>query len=206
MLVIWGRITSVNVQKVVYAADVLGLDYERREAGGAFGVVGTPEYRAMNPNGLVPTLEDDGLVLWESNAIVRYLAAKHGAGSLWPVDPGARALADRWMDWQQTVLNKAMGPVFHGLVRTAPDKRDAAAVEASRAATEEALAMLDEHLGRNEWLGGGQFTMAECVVGPQVHRWLNMPVRREARPHVERWYRELAEGTASQQAFPLPIL
>ena len=205
MLVIWGRITSVNVQKVVYAADALGLSYERKEAGGAYGVVDTAEYRAMNPNGLVPTLQDDGLVLWESNAIVRYLAAKHGAGSLWPTDPGARALADRWMDWQQTVLNKAMVAAFHGLVRTPPEKRDAAAIEASRAATEKALVMLDEHLGRSPYLGGDRFTMAECVVGPQIHRWLNMPVGREARPHVERWYRELADQPGSKQAFPLPI-
>lgn len=205
MLVIWGRLSSVNVQKVVFAADALGLAYERREAGGVHGVVDTPEYRAMNPNGLVPTLQDDDIVLWESNAIVRYLAAKHGAGTLWPVDPAARARADRWMDWQQTTLNPAVGPAFVNLVRTAPEKRDLAAVEASRVKTNLVTKVLDAHLAERPFLAGDTFTMAECVVGPQVHRWLNMPIERENRPNLQAWYERLASNPASRTAFPLPI-
>ena len=124
MTVIWGRMNSVNVQKVVFAAGEVGLAYERREAGGPFGVVNTPEYRAMNPNGLIPVLEDEGLVLWESNAIVRYLGARYGQGTLWAQDAGQRAMADRWMDWQQTVFNLSLGrrtfrPSMFGKIATA---------------------------------------------------------------------------------------
>lgn len=205
MIILHGRITSVNVQKVVFALGECGVAYERREAGGAFGVVDTPEYRAMNPNRLVPVLRDGDLVLWESNAIVRYLAARYAAGRLWPEDPGARALADRWMDWQQTVLNPALGPAFHGLVRTGPEKRDAAAIEASRAKTEKAMEILDGHLAGRHWLAGEGFGMAECVVGASVHRWLNMPIAREPRPHVERWYQAVFARPAARDALPLPI-
>lgn len=122
MLRIWGRLSSINVQKVVWCADELDLPYERTEAGGTFGVVDTPQYLAMNPNGLVPLIEDDGFVLWESNAIVRYLAARHGEGSLWPIDLRLRAEADRWMDWQNFTYWPAMLAAFRGLVRTAPKR------------------------------------------------------------------------------------
>jgi glutathione S-transferase len=205
-MIVWGRISSVNVQKVMFCVAELGLAHERREAGGAFGVVGTPEYRAMNPNGLVPTVEVDGLVLWESNAIVRYLCARHGAGSYWPDDPGQRALADRWADWQQTSLNPAMHAAFHGLVRTPPEKRDAAAIDASRDKTERLLAILDAHLAQNAWLGGERMTFAEFCLGPSVHRWLNMPVERQSRPHVERWYASWYARPGSAAAMPLPVV
>ena len=136
MLKIWGRLTSVNVQKVVWCADELGLEYERIEAGGKYGIVTTPPYLAINPNALVPVIEDGDVVLWESNAIVRYLAARHGAGTLWSTDAKLRADADRWMDWQTTTFNPAIGPVFWQLIRTAPEKRDAAVIETARASGE----------------------------------------------------------------------
>ena len=136
MLRIWGRISSINVQKVVWCADELGLAYERVDAGGTFGVTNTPEYLAMNPNGLVPIIEDDGFVLYESNAIVRYLAAKHARAGLWPDDLRARADVDRWMEWQSTAFTPAMRDAFWQLIRIAADKRDNAAVEKSREASE----------------------------------------------------------------------
>ena len=124
MLKIWGRNNSVNVQKVLWCCEELAVEYERIDAGGAFGIVNTPEYRRLNPNGLVPTIDDDGFVLWESHAIVRYLAAKHGAG-FWPEDRRMRAEADQWMDWSQTTFWPAIRPLFMGLIRTAPEQRDA---------------------------------------------------------------------------------
>src|SRR5215203_5497868 len=133
MLTLWGRVNSINVQKVHWRLEELGLAYDRIEAGREFGVVDTPEYRRMNPNGLVPTIEDDGFVLWESNAIVRYLAAK-------------RADADRWMDWQATTFTPATGPAFHGLIRTASEQRDASAIAQSIAKAEPMAALLDAHL------------------------------------------------------------
>jgi glutathione S-transferase len=206
MLVIWGRLSSVNVQKVMFAVGALGLAHERREAGGSFGVVGTPEYGALNPNRLVPCIEDDGFVLWESNAIVRYLAARHdGSGTIWPVDPAERALADRWMDWQTTVLTPALGPAFWGLIRTPPENRDAAAIEASMVKTEAALALLDAHLAGRAFLEHDRLTIADLAVGPPVHRWLHMPLARVSRPNVERWYATLAAMPAAALALPLPV-
>jgi glutathione S-transferase len=205
MLVLWGRMTSINVQKAVFALGETGVPYERREAGGAFGVVGTPEYRALNPNGLVPTLEDDGLVLWESNAIVRYLSAQYGDGRLWPADARARAHADRWADWQQTTLGPAMGPAFMNLVRTAPEARDMAAVEASREKTETVLAVLDARLATAPWLGGEAFGYADVILAPSVHRWLNMPVARRPHAALERWYAAIRARPASSAALPLPV-
>ncbi|HUA76859.1 MAG TPA: glutathione S-transferase, partial [Acetobacteraceae bacterium] len=129
---VWGRATSSNVMKVLWALGELGLPYERIDVGGSFGRTDTPEYRAMNPNGLVPTLEEDGYVLWESNAICRYLCAAHAPGSpLWPTEPRMRGIVDHWMDWQQTTLNRPISIIFWGLVRTPPEKRDRAAIEAA---------------------------------------------------------------------------
>src|SRR5580700_11331791 len=129
MLKIWGRANSINVQKVLWVSEELGLFFDRVDAGMQFGVVDTPEYQALNPNALVPTIDDDGFILWESNAIVRYLAAKYGAqdgpNSLWPDDLQTRALADRWMDWQQMLWAKGLREVFWTLVRTPQEQRDA---------------------------------------------------------------------------------
>ena len=205
MLTIWGRMNSINVQKVVWAAEDLGLIYTRHDAGMTFGVVNTPEYRAMNPNGLVPVIDDDGVVLWESNAIVRYLAGRYGAGSLWPQDAAERAKSDIWMDWQTTAFYAAYADAFRLLVRTPPDKRDPAVIEASRAKTEVKMAMLDEHLARRAYLGGDHFGIGDLALGPTMHRWLNMPIAREPRPHVEAWHRRIIARPSAACFRDLPI-
>jgi glutathione S-transferase len=205
MLRIWGRLSSVNVQKVVWTADELGLAYERKEAGGAFGVVSTDEYRRMNPNALVPVIEEDGFVLWESNAIVRYLAARHGAGTLWPDDLRARADADRWMDWQATTFTPAMRDAFWQLVRVPAEKRDAAAVEASRAASEKAAAILEAHLAGRDFVAGDAFSPADIALGCAAHRWLHLPLARESRPEMERWYASLKARPGARQVLSTPV-
>src|SRR5450432_563683 len=178
MLVIWGRTNSINVQKVLWCCEELALEYRRVDAGGAFGIVNTPEYRKLNPNGLVPTIEDDGLVLWESNAIVRYLAAKYPAGGLWPTDLRTRALADQWLDWSHTTYLPALRNMFLGLVRTAADKRDMAAIKQSRADTATALEIVDAHLATHDYLAGSDFTMGDIAMGCGVWRWLSLPIER----------------------------
>jgi glutathione S-transferase len=198
-LTIWGRLSSVNVQKVVWCADELGIQYKRIDAGGKFGGNDTAEYLAMNPNGLVPVIDEDGFVLYESNAIVRYLACKSGATALWPEDPRARADVDRWMEWQSTGYTPAMGPAFMQLVRTAPEKRDVGAIEASRAKSEKLAAILDAHLGGQRYLTGERFTIADIVVGCATHRWLNLPLDRAERPNLQRWYDEVAARPGAQQ-------
>ena len=205
MLKIWGRLTSVNVQKVIWCADELGLAYERIEAGGKYGVVNTPEYRAMNPNGLVPAIDDDGFVLWESNAIVRYLAAHYGEGSLWPTDTHVRADADRWMDWQAVSLNPAIGPAFMQLIRTAPEKRDLAVVEAARVDVEKKLGVLDAQLATHEYLAGSTFTPGDIALGCSVDRWFKLPLAREAHAHVERWYAALRIRKGAKQVVALAL-
>jgi glutathione S-transferase len=204
MITLWGRANSVNVRKVWWALEEMGLPYQRVDAGREFGVVGDPAYRAMNPNGLIPTIRDGDLILWESNAILRYLAARHGGARWFAVDPVERARVDQWMDWQQTELNKAMGDAFVGLVRTPPDQRDHAAIEASRAATERRLAVLDAALEGREWLRD-DFGLAELALGPHVFRWMHMPVAREPHPHVERWCAAFSQRPAARAALTTPI-
>ena len=197
MLRIWGRSNSVNVQKALWCCEEMSLPYERVDAGGSYGVVNTQQYRNLNPNGLVPTIEEDGFVLYESNAIVRYLARADSA--LFPAEPRRRADIDRWMEWQSTGFTPAQTVAFWNLIRTPEPQRDMAAVEASRAKSEKHAAVLDKHLAGRRYITGDEFTAADIVVGCATHRWLNLPLRREPRPHLERWYAEIKARPASRQ-------
>ena len=199
MLKIWGRLSSVNVQKAVWCADELGIAYERIDAGGAFGLTKTPEYLAMNPNSLVPVIEDDGFVLYESNAIVRYLAARHSKDTLWPDDLRKRADVDRWMEWQTNAYTPAMRDIFWQLVRTPAEKRDAAVIESARRECERLTAILDAHLAGKSHVTAHGFSAADIVLGCAAHRWLHLPLQREPRPNVERWYAALKSRPGSRQ-------
>jgi len=199
MLRIWGRISSINVQKVVWCADEIGIAYERIDAGGKFGRNDTPEYLAMNPNGLVPVIEDAGFVLWESNAILRYLCEREHAVALWPADLRARADADRWLDWQATSFTPATRDAFWNLMRTPEPQWDRKAIEASRVKSEKHAAILDAHLADRTYVCGDAFCAADIAVGCAAHRWLNMPIARTPRPHIERWYALLKSRPASRQ-------
>ena len=194
MIKIWGRNTSSNVQKVMWAVGELKLAHERIDIGGPFGKNKEPAYLALNPNGLVPTLEEeDGFLLWESNSIVRHLAAKHGAGTLEPADAKERALASQWMDWQLTVLGPAIGPAFWGLIRTPPEQRDHAAIKASQMKTGEVLRMLDAHLGKHQYAAGNAFSIGDIPVAVMTRRYRDLFADRPALHNVERWYAEIAQ-------------
>ena len=196
-LKIWGRMSSINVKKVVWTAQELGLDFQRTEAGGKFGVVKTPEYMHLNPNSTVPVIEDEKFVLWESNVIVRYLCAKHSQGQLYPTSLRERFIAEQWMDWQQTNLNPASRTGFLQLIRTVPEQRNDDAIAESNAAVESLMATVDAHLGRQAFMAGDHFTMADIPLGCDVHRWFNLPQPRESRPHIERWFQVLSGRQAS---------
>ena len=202
---ILGRLSSVNVQKVVWCADELGLAYERVDVGGKFGANDTPAYLAMNPNGLVPVIDEDGFILYESNAIVRYFCARDPSASLWPRELRARADVDRWMEWQSTSYTPAMTAIFWQLIRTPEEKRDAAALEASRAKSERLSGILDAHLRGRPYLAGDRFSAADIVVGCAVHRWLHLPVARVPRPELERWYAGLRLRPGSRQVTTLAL-
>ena len=205
MLVIWGRNNSVNVQKVLWCCEEMELGYERIDAGGSFGIVNTPQYRGLNPNGLVPTIDDDGFVLWESHAIVRYLAAKHAPGSLWPEDLRIRAEADRWMDWKHTTFWPAFRTLFLGLVRTAPEQRDPRAMEESRSKTAEVLGVVEARLKTAEYLAGDSFTMGDITLGCGIWRWMALPIERPVLPGVQRWFESLARRPAYRKIVMLPL-
>ncbi|MCS6855096.1 MAG: glutathione S-transferase [Elioraea sp.] len=190
---IWGRTNSINVMKVLWACDELGLAYERIDAGGPFGRLTEPAFLALNPNGLIPVLEEDGFVLWESNAIVRYLGAAYGVDSgLWPTDPRARALADQWMDWQQTTAQAAIGPAFVQMFRTPPDRRDEATIRRSVERAAEVFPVLEAHLARHPYVAGETFTLGDIPVGCAVYRYLHMPIARPDLPALAAYHARLS--------------
>lgn len=206
-ITIFGRNTSSNVQKAMFAVGELGLPFARIDLGGAFGGHREPSYLAMNPNGLVPTLrEADGFLLWESNAIVRHLAATHGAGTLEPADPRTRALANQWMDWQLTVYGPAITPVFWGLVRTPPAERDHEAIAAGKARTTAAVAILDAHLAISPYAAGDAFSMGDIPIAVMSYRYRELVPERPAFPNFERWFAALAQRPAFRdQVLSVPL-
>ena len=199
MLKIYGRKTSSNVQKVLWCCAEIGLPFERIDIGGPFANNRSPEYLALNPNGLVPTIDEDGFILWESNVIVRYLAAKHAMGTLCPRDLAQRADADRWMDWQQTVIAPPMGVAFRAFLKSPPD---AIAEDQLRAAIQkagEAWGILDARLAGRDFVAGAALTMADIALGNAVHRWFKLPVARPELPPLKRWYDRLCARPAYRE-------
>ena len=202
---IWGRENSTNVRKVLWCAGEIGLDYEHVPAGGAFGIVGSPEYLALNPNGLVPCLEDDGLVLWESNAIVRYLARQYGEAPFAPADPRLLAAADKWMDWTSLSFAVPFRDLFWSLVRSSPEDRDTAAIESGREQCARLMAMADAALERHPWLSGADFGIGDIPLGCIAYAWFSLPVERPALAHLEGWYDRLSDRPAFRKAVMTPV-
>jgi glutathione S-transferase len=202
MLTIWGRINSHNVKKVVWLAEEMGLAYDRRDVGGPFGM--DEAYRTLNPNALIPTIEDDGFVLWESNSILRYLAASLGGEAFYPADAQRRASVERWMDWGFSWAD-AIRPIFFELVRTEADKRDAALIERSVARAAALSAILDDMLGRQEWLSGDVFGIGDIPVAAYANTWFQLPVERPSRPNMERWYAALQDRAPFRDVVMIPL-
>jgi glutathione S-transferase len=205
MLKLWGRVNSINVQKVLWALEELKVPYKRTDAGMAFGVVNEPFYKKMNPNSRVPTIDDDGFVLWESNAIVRYLAAKHGAGLLYPNDAKQRADSDRWMDWASNHIGPVITPVFWGLIRTPAEKRNMAQIEAEAEKTGQQFQVLELGLEGKDYVAGKDFTMGDIVVGVYVYRWYALDVKHPKLRGVEAYYERLKLRPAFQKHIMKPL-
>jgi len=205
MLKLWGRTNSINVMKVLWTLEELGLPYERIDAGMQFGVVNTDEYRAINPNSRVPTIEEDGFTLFESNTIVRYLCAKYSMGALYPEELRARADTERWMDWATAQVQPVMTPVFWNLIRTPAEKRNYAAVAENTVATHRTMEVLDWGLTRRPYLGGGSLTIGDIVAGVWVHRWYALPIERPDLPRVQAYYERLQERSAYRLHVAQPL-
>ena len=195
MLKVYGRKTSINVQKVMWTVGELGLDHERIDAEGVIGTIEkeSPGYRGLSPNGLVPAIDDDGTVVWQSNTIVRYIAAKYGMGGLCPADPAERAQADAWMDWQTTDVWREQRLVFLGLVRTPPEQRNMDQINAALNGTHANMGILDNQLQGRDFIMGDTLTIADIAVGVTVQRYYAMDIERPSLPNAEAYYARLMQ-------------
>jgi glutathione S-transferase len=205
MLKVQGRATSSNVQKVMWAIGELGLAFERTDIGGPFGGNREESYLAKNPNGLIPTVDHDGLVLWESNTIVRYLACVYGAGTLWPTDPKIRAAAEKWTDWQLSVANSGMVGVFRNMIRTKPENRNMEEVDSGRKKMVECFRILDNVLASQQFLGGERLTIADIPMGVICWRYHELPIDRPPLPNVSAWYERLKERPSYRSHVMIPL-
>jgi glutathione S-transferase len=206
MLRIWGRTTSSNVQKVLWTCAELGISYDRVDHGGPFGGNRDPEYLKLNPNGLVPTVIDGDLVMWESNTICRYLCNTHPNGnSLYPGDFRLRTHVERWMDWQLSVIGAPMGALLQGLIRSTPETRDPGTIEAARRRASAAWEIVDDALADQPYLGGQTLSLAEIVMGTHIYRWFNYPIERPQMPRLHAWYERCLERPGFKNHIVMPI-
>jgi glutathione S-transferase len=206
MLKIWGRRDAFNVQKVMWLVGELGLDHEHIPAGGSHGGLDDPAFRAMNPHGKVPVIDDEGVIVWESHTILRYLGAKFGGPDFWSPDATVRSEAERWMDWSATTLQPDfLKGIFWGWYRTPEDQRDQPAVDAKIAACAEHMQHLDRLLATRPWIGGDAFGLGDIPAGLNMFRYFGIGVDRPDIPHVEDWYNRLTERPAYREHVMLPF-
>lgn len=206
MLTVWGRRDAFNVQKVMWFIGELGLEHRHVPAGGDHGGLDDPAFRAMNPHGRVPVIDDGGTMVWESLTILRYLAATYGRKTYWSDDPGERSKAERWMDWSGTTLQPDfLTGVFWGFYRTPAEQRDTAAVAQKLARCAAHMELLDRELATRPWLGGDSFGLADIPAGTNLFRYFGIPIKRPSVPHVEDWYRRLQERPAYREHVMLPF-
>jgi glutathione S-transferase len=198
MLKLWGRKNSSNVKKVMWACAELDVPYGRIDAGLHYGITTTDEFREKNPNGMIPVIDDDGFILWESNAILRYLCAKHPKAPFWPTDPKIRASADRWMDWQLTTLGPPIGPAFMQLVRAPQEEWDMKMISTNIPKAALAWTIADRQLGKTKWLTGDDFTVGDIPLAILAYTWFELPLakagleqHRVPMANVDRWYAQL---------------
>jgi len=205
MVTVWGRKNSVNVQKALWALEEVGVPFKRVDAGGEFGLLDTEDYTNLNPNQRIPTLVNGDTVVWESNAVARYVVAKWSDGDLWPADPGVRAVADMWMDWVQTRVMGPMTPVFWGLVRTPPDQRDMAEITRNIIECGHVFKVLDTALAHRDYIVGDRFTVGDIPIGAVVWRYLSLNIERPELRHMDEWMERLKHRPAFQKHVMLPI-
>jgi glutathione S-transferase len=205
MLKIWGRATSSNVQKVLWTCAELDIAFERVDWGGPFGGNQDPAYLAMNPTGLVPTVQDGACIIWESNTIIRYLCATRGGAHLHPSDPARRSEVERWMDWQIASLAQPMGALHMGYYRTPPERRDPKALEAARSRSLELWSMVERQLEAGPYIAGADFTLADIALGMFGYRWHVYPIERPSLPRLEAWYQRVADRPGFKAHIARPL-
>lgn len=205
MLKIWGRINSTNVKKVLWAAEELGLAYDQIDVGGKFGGLKNADFLARNPNGLIPLLEDEHTTLWESNVIVRYLAASHPNGGLWIEDVAERAQAEKWMDWSSTTLYSDFRDIMMHLIRLPKEERDPAILQRGIDGLTRSLQIAEDALSNQPWLSGKDFGIGDIPLGCYAYAWFEFEISRPSMPNLENWYRRLAQRKAYRKAVMTPL-
>lgn len=205
MLTVWGRNNSTNVKKVLWCLEELGIGYQRIDVGGQYGKLNDPLYRSMNPNGLIPCLQDDDFILWESNTIVRYLAAQYGDGTLYLPDARLRASAEKWMDWATSSMAEPFKAVFIGLVRTPPEQQDKVKIAQGMTQLNTLMAIADQALEKQAYLSGDKFGIGDIPLGCLAYAWFNLSIERPPLPNVERWYHSVSQRAAFQKVIDIGL-
>jgi glutathione S-transferase len=205
MITIWGRKTSANVQKVLWLCDEIGVKFERKDVGGPFGGLDTPEFRTLNPNQVIPVIQDQGVVVWESHAVMRYLATKYAPEKLYPTEPKARSQVERWLDWHLGTLSPAITPVFISLYRTPEAERNADVLARQVAVLTKTLVSLDSQMAGRPYLAGDDLTIADFAFGNSIWRWLAFPIARPELPNVQAWQARVATRPAYQMHVAQPV-
>ena len=203
MITVYGRRNSMNVQKVMWTLGELGLEYHRHDVAGSFGF--PPEYQNLNPNGVVPTIQDGDLTLWESNACVRYLARTYGEGSLWPSDAITLAHGDQWMDWASSTMNPAFFGIFMNLIRVPAERANMQQVAASVDRCATLARHLDGHLADQSFMAGDSLTIGDISLGCVFYRYFNLDIDRPDVPSLKAWYGRLCERKAYQKHVMIPF-
>ena len=206
MIELWGRASSSNVQKVLWCCDELGVEYRRYDVGREFGGNKTAEYLRMNPTGLVPTIRDDDLEIWESNTIMRYLATRYGGDLMYPAEIAARSHVDRWLDWEVGTLAPTIFPVFWGLIRTAPEDRNETAITEAKARLTELFAVLDGHLSKHQYVAGENLTLADCAMGNSAYRWFSFAMERPEFTNLKAWYARISDRPGFRDHIVKPLV
>ncbi|ABG12998.1 glutathione S-transferase [Yersinia pestis] len=205
MLTVWGRNNSTNVKKVLWCLEELGIPYQRIDVGGQYGKLNDPQYRALNPNGLIPCLQDKDFILWESNTIVRYLAAQYGQNSLYLADHHQRASAEKWMDWATSSVVEPFKAVFIGLVRTPPEQQDKVKIAQGMEKMNTLMSIANDALGEQAYLSGDAFGIGDIPLGCLAYAWFNLPIERPELPHLQRWYQSLTQRIAFQKVIAIGL-
>jgi glutathione S-transferase len=205
MITIWGRRNSANVVKVLWLCDEIGLTFDRKDVGGPFGGLDTPEFLALNPNGVIPVIEDGDTVVWESHAVLRFLATKYGPAPIYPPEPAARSHVERWLDWHISTLAPAITPVFVGLYRTPPERRNEAELTNQIKRLSATMIWLDRQMENRSYIAGDALTVADIAFGNSIWRWFAFPVERPPTPNLAAWQARVGErpGHIAHIAQPL---
>ncbi len=205
MITVYGRRSSINVQKVLWAVAETGVAFERETVGGAFGGTDTREYRRINPNALVPAIKDGTIAMFESNAIVRYLARRYGKDTIRPRGHRAWALADQWMDWAITTPFVPLSQIFWNKIRVAPEQSNEKLVKTAQKTLAGQLRLADGRLGKKPWLAGRQFTYGDIPLGAMYWRYQNLDIDRPRFKNLDRWYEQLQERSAYREWVMVPF-